>query len=102
MTRPTFGVPMMIGAAAVPALIVVIPVKPPLPSIAPVARVALLITLLSVTLLERMRPGNCAAGTVPGIFGNVVLLAAVRFHWVAMAISPGDRKGRPRPLLAAR
>jgi hypothetical protein len=93
MTKPVFGVPMMIGAAAVPALIIVIPVNPPLPSSAPVASVELLMTPFNVMLLERMKPGSCAAVTIPGMLGNVVWLEAVRFHLVGMAISPGDKYG---------
>ena len=34
--------------------------------------------------------GSCATLTVP-TFGMVVVLLPLRFHWVASAISPGDR-----------
>ena len=100
--KPVFGVPMVIGAAGVPALIVVMPVKVPLPSSAPLARVELLITPFRVMLLPRMKPGSWAAVTVPETFGSVVWLVPVKFHLVAIALSPGDRYGRPRPLLALR
>ena len=40
--------------------------------------------------------------TVPATFGSVVWLRGFKFHLVAMLMSPGDRKGRPRPLLALR
>ena len=89
--KPVFGVPMVIGAAAVPKLTVVIPVKVPLPSSAPPASVELLMTPFKVMLLPRMKPGSCAAVTVPGTLGSVVWLAPFRFHLVAIAISPGDR-----------
>ena len=70
--KPTFGVPIVIGAEAVPALRVVIPVKVPLPSSAPPASVELLMTPPRAMLFDRMNPGSCAAVTVPATLGKVV------------------------------
>ncbi len=89
--RPTFGVPMVIGSATVPTFRLVMPVKVPFPSRAPLARVELLIPPALAMFWLRMNPGNWAAVTVPEMLGRVVALAGFRFQLVAMAMSPGDR-----------
>ena len=98
MIKPDWGVPTV---TAVPRVKLVTPVKVPLASRVPPARVALLMTLETLRFWLRMKPGSWPTVTAP-VPGMVVALAGLRFHWAASAMSPGVRYGRPLPPLAPR
>ena len=77
-------------SVVVPKVKLEMPVNVPNASSVPDASVASLMVVPMAMFDASTAPGNCPTLTVPTT-GSVVVLLRLRFHWVASAISPGDR-----------